>query len=211
MVKLKICGIFREDDIAFANEALPHYIGFVFAPKSRRYVKARQAAALRKKLDPAVIPVGVFVNAGIDDIAALCRDGVIDMVQLHGGETDEYLARLREKCGAPLIKAFDAEELRARGGNVRCTAEYLLVDNGGGGTGECFDWSLLDSLRVHARENPALFLAGGIGPGNIDEALARRPYAVDVSSGAETNGIKDRKKMVQLMEKVRGFAERTAE
>jgi phosphoribosylanthranilate isomerase len=206
MVKIKICGLFRDEDIEYANDAFPDYIGFVFAPRSRRRISPGRAAELRKKLRAGIVPVGVFVNAGIDEIAALYRDGVIAAVQLHGGETDEYIGRLKERCAAPLIRAFAAEKLARLTGlelsRLAGPAGCLLIDNGSGGTGQSFNWKLLDSLR---RGDVPLFLAGGIGLHNMDEALTRRPYAVDVSSGAETNGVKDREKMLRLTEKVRAY------
>jgi phosphoribosylanthranilate isomerase len=223
MVKIKICGLFRGEDAGYANEAAPDYIGFVFAPKSRRRVSPGGAAAIREKLREGIVPVGVFVNAAVDDIAALYRDGVIAMVQLHGGETDEYVDRLRERCGAPLVRAVRAEDLARSAGPgpsalFAGSADYLLIDNGSGGTGRSFDWKLLDALRNPAaragespqRTFPPFFLAGGIGLHNIDAALACRPYAVDVSSGAETGAVKDREKMIRLVEKVRACDSRIA-
>jgi phosphoribosylanthranilate isomerase len=222
MVKIKICGLFRGEDIDYANEALPDYIGFVFVRQSRRWISPGRAAELRKKLRAEIVPVGVFVNAAMDEIAALYRDGVIAAVQLHGGETDEYIGRLREHCGAPLIRAVRAEELTRSAGpdsppglsRFSGAAGCLLIDSGGGGTGQSFDWKLLDVPRNPAcrdgerypPQNPVpFFLAGGIGLHNIDAALARRPYAVDVSSGAETDGVKDREKMLRLVKKVRAY------
>ncbi|MDR0585715.1 MAG: phosphoribosylanthranilate isomerase [Treponema sp.] len=219
-MKIKICGLFRDEDIDYANEALPDYIGFVFVPQSRRRISPGRAAELRKKLRAEIVPVGVFVNADSAEIAALYRDGVIAAVQLHGGETDEYIGRLKERCDAPLIRALRAEDIEA---SVRAAgpdspsglsrfsgpADYLLIDNGNGGTGQSFDWKLLDILRNPARRDGEshppvpFFLAGGIGLHNIDAALARRPYAVDISSGAETDGVKDREKILRLAEKVR--------
>ncbi|MDR2048025.1 MAG: phosphoribosylanthranilate isomerase [Treponema sp.] len=224
MVKIKICGLFRDEDIDYANEAAPDYIGFVFAPKSRRRVSPGAAAAFREKLRDGIVPVGVFVNAAVDEIAALYRDGVIAAAQLHGGEKDEYVSRLRERCGAPLIRAVRSEDLEdtARSAvpdspsalsRFSVAAGCLLIDNGDGGTGQSFDWRRLDVLRnpacrdgeAHPPRDPVpFFLAGGIGLHNIDAALACRPYAVDVSSGAETDGVKDREKMLRLVEKVRG-------
>ncbi|MDR2314483.1 MAG: phosphoribosylanthranilate isomerase [Spirochaetaceae bacterium] len=210
MVKIKICGLFREKDIDYANEAVPDYVGFVFAPKSRRRISPGGAAALREKLREGIVPVGVFVNAAVDEIAALYRDGVIAMVQLHGGETDEYIDRLRERCGAPLVRAAGAESLEkgAPGSFPLCgpaKAEYLLLDSGTGGTGRSFNWKLLDMLQNPNSAGRPVFLAGGIGLHNIDGALARKPYAVDISSGAETDGIKDRKKMIALVQRVRAY------
>jgi phosphoribosylanthranilate isomerase len=225
MVRIKICGLFREEDIAYANEAAPDYTGFVFAKKSRRFVTPVRAAALRKKLRGDITPVGVFVNADVGEISGLYEDGTIGMVQLHGGETDEYIRKLRNRCDAPLIRALNVEQLgelskNAPGSTVSAhpvgsaaftqLADYLLLDNGSGGTGESFDWSLLSVLRESASGRgpegfPPIFLAGGIGLHNIDAALAHNPFCVDVSSGAESGGVKDREKMIRLVERVRAY------
>ena len=186
-MKIKICGLFREDDICAANEAMPDYIGFVFAP-SRRQVTFKQAENLRKRLDDGIVPVGVFVNSPIEDILALYQAGVISIAQLHGGEDEGYIARLP----MPVIKAVKPYESR------QTRADVLLLDSGAG-SGRAFDWA-----RIGRIEKP-WFLAGGVSLENIDEAMKYKPYAIDVSSGAETDGLKDRKKIIALTEKVRQF------
>jgi phosphoribosylanthranilate isomerase len=152
--------------------------------------------------------VGVFVNADIKEIVNIYREGTIDMIQLHGGEADDYIAELRTQCDAPLIRALDVEKLQSGGFAalaVTQQADYVLLDNGSGGTGESFDWALLDTVKssLSGPGLPSIFLAGGIGLHNIDTALAHNPFAVDVSSGAESNGVKDREKMIRLVKKVR--------
>lgn len=213
MTKIKICGLFREEDAAYANEAKPDYAGFVFA-ESRRKVSPALAARLRGLLDTGIVPVGVFVNAPVSDIIPLYRDGIIDIVQLHGAEDAAYIARLKEagaKTGrgaAPLIKAFPASAavsgtgvppLRAIPGG----ADYYLIDSGSGGTGKPFNWKLIEKLRIGPLGSRPWFLAGGIGLHNIKEALALEPFGVDVSSGAESGGVKDREKMITLTRIVR--------
>ena len=200
-VKIKICGLFREEDMDYVNEAAPDYIGFVFAPKSRRYVSPAGAAGLRKKLREGIIPVGVFVHGDIEECAALYRDGIISVIQLHGGEDPAYIARLRERCGAPLIRAVDAGAWSKGGtsGSDSGGADYLLIDNGKGGSGESFDWAALDGF---CPPEP-WFLAGGIGLHNIDRALETAAFALDISSGAESGGVKDREKILALTAKVR--------
>jgi phosphoribosylanthranilate isomerase len=214
MPKIKICGLFREDDIEAANEARPDYIGFVFAPSKRR-VSAGQAAELRNRLRENIIPVGVFVNTPVGEIAALYRDGVIDIAQLHGSEDKAYITALKErtaveKRGAiPVIRVIKSNELEMMNAesavlnqHLSDGAEYLLFDNGGGGTGKSFDWNIIGNLGTL---NTPWFLAGGIGLHNIEQALALKPFAVDVSSGAETNGVKDRDKMIRLTHIVRNY------
>jgi phosphoribosylanthranilate isomerase len=225
MIKIKICGLFREEDAACANEAKPDYAGFVFA-ESRRQVSPALAARIRGRLDRNIVPVGVFVNAPVADISALYRDGIIDIVQLHGDEDAAYSARRREvaaqagRGAPPLIKAFPADKAAADRGLVPALralpADYYLLDSGSGGTGRSFNWELIKELRSgpDSRGDPGpwsnrspvsrpWFLAGGIGLHNIGEALALEPFGVDVSSGAETGGFKDREKMIRLTEIVR--------
>jgi phosphoribosylanthranilate isomerase len=202
MAKIKICGLFREEDIDYANEAGPDYIGFVFAP-SRRQVSFRQAASLSARLREGIIPVGVFVNAPVRDIAALYRDGVIGMAQLHGGEDAAYIAALRECCAIPVIWAMRMGPDVPAAGNVEAVpagVDLLLLDNGEGGTGQSFDWSRI-GVRHHFGQ--PWFLAGGIGLHNIGEALTLGPFGLDISGGAETGLVKDREKMIQLVEAVR--------
>jgi phosphoribosylanthranilate isomerase len=201
-MKIKICGLFREEDIEAANEAKPDYIGFVFA-KSRRQINAIQAAKLRKKLGGGIIPVGVFVDAEHDEITALYRDRIIAAAQLHGSEDADYIAKLREQCDVPVIKAMHI-------GEKMYDADFFLVDNGPGGTGESFDWSILSSAIKNSTDginsntfSEKFFLAGGIGLHNLEQAMSFKPYAIDVSSGAETAGVKDREKMIALVQRIR--------
>jgi phosphoribosylanthranilate isomerase len=206
MAKIKICGLFREEDADLVNQAAPDYVGFVFA-ESRRRVSPGGAAKIRARLRDDIIPVGVFVNAPVETVAALYRDGVIALVQLHGTEDAAYIARLREYCGAPVIKALAIPEGGAGGlFHGPPGADFVLLDHGAGGTGRAFDWAVLDGRK------PALpfFLAGGVDLRNIGEALGRRPYGVDVSSGAETGGVKDLEKILSLVQTVRA-ADRCSE
>jgi hypothetical protein len=130
MIKIKICGLFREEDAAYANEAKPDYAGFVFA-ESRRKVSPALAARLRRLLDSDIVPVGVFVNASLGDITALYRDGIIDIVQLHGDEDAAYIARLREagakggRGAPPLIKAFSMAKAPAGTGDLALSANLV--------------------------------------------------------------------------------------
>ena len=198
MTRIKLCGMTRPCDIEAANILLPEYIGFVFAEKSRRCVSGEQAAALRAALSPAVQAVGVFVREKPERVAALLNGGIIDLAQLHGGEDKSYITCLRELTDRPLIQAFRVETAADLARAKRSTTDYILLDHGAGGTGETFDWSLLKGF-----DRP-FFLAGGLGPENVAEAVAAlRPFAVDVSSGIETDGLKDREKMREFVEAVR--------
>ena len=99
--KVKICGLRREEDICCVNAYLPDYIGFVFYPKSKRYVTGEQAQKLKEKLDPCIRAVGVFVNADPDEVIALLQKNIIDIAQLHGQESEEELRKIREQTGKP--------------------------------------------------------------------------------------------------------------
>lgn len=197
MTKIKLCGLTRPEDISVANVLEPDFVGFVFAPKSRRYVTGEQALALRNQLSPAIQAVGVFVDEKPEQVAALLEAGIIDLAQLHGREDEAYLARLRALTGNPIIQAFQIKTPtdleRAQGSS----ADYILLDSGAG-TGTHFDWTLLKNPR-----RPYL-LAGGLGPDNVAQAIrALHPWGVDVSSGIETGGVKDFKKMAAFVTAVR--------
>ena len=201
-MNIKICGLCRDADIDYVNEARPDYIGFVLA-ESRRKVSPALAARLRRRLADGIVPVGVFVNAPGADIAALYRDGVIGIAQLHGSEDAQYIDRLKtETAGAgqepiPVIKMIPAAALAA-GTAVPPNAGYYLIDSGAG-AGRAFDWSILNAGSAPALlADKPWFLAGGIGLDNIERAIACNPFAIDVSSGAETDGLKDREKIMRL-------------
>ena len=198
MTKIKLCGLSRPCDIEAANELMPEYIGFVFAPKSRRYVSPEQAAALKAQLNPAIKAVGVFVNEAPETIAAYLKDEIIDIAQLHGGESESYIRQLRSLTDKPLIQAFRIDTEQDIESANESSADYVLLDSGEGGTGTAFDWHLLRQI------NRPYFLAGGLTPHNIEDAVKTlAPYAVDISSGIETNGYKDRNKMTAFVNNVR--------
>lgn len=197
MIKIKICGLLRPEDIEYVNEALPDYIGFVFA-RSRRQVTEEQAELLKKSLDKRIHAVGVFVNAPMEDAVGLLENGVIDIAQLHGNEDEAYVEELKSKTRCPVIKAVKVESTEDILTMQNNPADYLLLDHGAGGTGEAFDWSLASDCRK------PFFLAGGIHAGNVENALEKlSPYAIDLSSGVETDGVKDREKIIEIVRRVR--------
>ena len=203
MTKLKLCGLARICDIEAANRLNPEYIGFVFAKKSRRYVDPAQARKLRARLNTGISPVGVFVNESPEAIADLVRSGIIDVVQLHGSEDEDFLRKLRELASCPIIKAFSVKTPQDVRIACESPADLILLDSGGGGTGTVFDWDLLEPIRR------PWFLAGGLSPENAADAIRRlAPYGVDVSSGIETDGVKDIQKMNDFVRAVCGAAER---
>lgn len=200
-MKLKFCGLTREADIRAANETRPDYIGFVFA-ESRRRVTDEQAARLRAQLAPGIQAVGVFVNDDPAHIAELANRGVIDLIQLHGGESAAYIRRLRTMTAAPVIYAVrvgtheDIERVKPY------SVEYFLLDtctkDAYGGSGKTFDWSLIGAV------GKPYFLAGGLNESNIPRAMRTGAYALDLSSGIETDGVKDAAKMRRVAALIRG-------
>ena len=196
-VRVKFCGLSRFSDIEAANELMPDYAGFVFWDKSRRYVTPENAEALRHELSPKIEAVGVFVDESPEIIAEICGRGIIGIIQLHGHENEEYISRLRTLTNKPVIKAFKVREAEDVMRAENCTADFVMLDSGMG-TGKVFDWSLLAGITR------PYFLAGGLDAGNVREAVSRlRPYAVDVSSGIETGGVKDRMKMSEFIAALR--------
>ena len=188
-VKIKFCGIKNPEDIEAVNRIRPEYIGFVFWKKSRRYVTSEAAAELKAKLDPAIQAVGVFVDEDPGVVEKLLGEGLIDLAQLHGQETDEMIRQLQERTGKQIIRAFQIRTAADMEEALKSSADYLLLDSGTG-SGRTFDWSLL------RRPLKPFFLAGGLKPENVAEAIRQfRPFAVDVSSGIETDGKKDHEKM----------------
>ena len=196
--KIKICGLTRLEDIEVANALLPDYIGFVFWERSKRNVTKEQAKELKNRLDSRIKAVGVFVDAEIDFIADLVSCGIIDVAQLHGSEDEDYILQLRERLGgAEIIKAFNINKIESFDEAEKSSADHIMIDSGKG-SGIAFDWSKLERL-----ERP-YFLAGGLSTENISEVLASiKPFAVDVSSGVETDGLKDASKMKRFVESVR--------
>lgn len=193
--KIKICGLSRTEDIFYVNEACPDYVGFVFA-KSRRQVDPAQAAALRRLLRREICPVGVFVDEKPEVILRLLRDGIIEAVQLHGQETEEQIRLIRQESGKKVIKAVRITDGRELDVWKESSADYLLFD-GGCGEGKVFDWSVADKAKSLGKP---FFLAGGLNACNAAEAVRQfEPYALDVSSGVESAGVKDRKKILDFM------------
>ena len=197
MTKIKFCGLTRAEDIKAANELKPDYIGFVFWPKSKRAVTREQAASLKSGLDTSIKAVGVFVDEDTEVVKSLLEGGIIDIAQLHGSEDDAYIDDLKKASGKEVIKAF---KVRSEDDLVRAEsshADHVLLD-AGMGDGITFDWSLLGNI------SRPYYLAGGLYPENVADAVRTlHPYAVDVSSGIETDGKKDMAKMAAFAANVR--------
>ena len=198
MTEIKICGLTREADIDYVNEAKPDYIGFILNfPKSRRNLTPEQAAALRSRLSPDIMAVGVFVDRPVEEVVRATETVGLDAIQLHGHEDNAYIAALRERTALPIWKAFKIRTANDLAAAKKSPADEILLDNGYG-TGEAFDWSLADGIK-----RPFL-LAGGLTPENLPDALrSLRPKLVDISSGVETDGRKDRNKILAAVRAAR--------
>ena len=196
MAKIKICGLRRREDAEILNNLMPEYAGFIFWPRSKRNVSLQEAKTIREYLVPDIETVGVFVNPQQEFVIELVKQEIISKVQLHGSETNEYINELRQRLprSVEIIKAFEvSNQLTVEVANSSA-ADMILVDSGKG-SGNVFEWTMLKGLR---RE---YFLAGGLSPENVAEAVRTyQPYAVDVSSGVETDGFKD-------IEKIRMFCQ----
>lgn len=202
-MKIKTCGLFREEDINYANELKPDYIGFVFA-ESKRKVGVEKAYDLKNKLDKEIKSVGVFVNDNLDFILNLIKEKIIDIIQLHGNEDNDFLDNLKTKTNAKIIKFIPVENADSILNGLNIFSDFILLDNFKGGVGKTFNWNYLkEAFELNKKFievfNKKYFLAGGLNKENINEALKFNPYCVDLSGGLETNGIKDFEKMKYII------------
>ncbi len=196
MAVIKLCGLSKKEDIETANELLPEYIGFVFWDKSHRNVTREKARSLKSMLSPDIKAVGVFVDAPKDYVLKLYNEGIIDVAQLHGKESEEYITALKSEH-VPVIKAFKVENEESLKCAEESGADYIMLD-AGKGCGKTFDWALLNKVKR------PYFLAGGLDCDNVKGAVERlKPFGVDVSSGIETDKVKDKNKMKEFVERAR--------
>lgn len=188
--RIKLCGMWREVDIEGVNAARPDYVGFVIDfPKSKRSLTRERVAQLSSQVDDRIVRVGVFVDEPQEFVTELFDAGTIDVAQLHGHEDEEYIARLRAISDVRIWQAFQVRDAAATERARASSADMVVVD-AGQGTGCVFDWSLVQGL------DRDFILAGGLGPDNVAAAIEQvRPWGVDMSSGIETDGVKDPEKM----------------
>ena len=205
MTKIKICGIYKDEDADLVNTYRPDYFGMVIDfPKSHRNVNNTMAEHLRELISDDIPAVGVFVNRPISQVEELLQDGIINIAQLHGDEDDDYIDKLKKK-GFEVWKTFKIRSIDDIENAKKSHADLILLDNGYG-TGESFDWRLIRGI-----ERP-FALAGGLRVDNIKEAIDKySPYLLDISSGVETNGAKDGRKIKECVEAVRSLKIKTEE
>ena len=196
-VRIKICGLMRPQDINMVNEVCPDIAGFILASGRRRTVTPEQMRELTGRLKPEIQSAAVFLDQDIRWIADLAAEGLMDIIQLHGHEGNEEIRYLRSRTEKTIIKAFridTAEDIRRAEDSE---ADLVLLDHGAGGTGQAWDWSLLTGMKR------PFILAGGLDPENVQEAVRKtQPFGVDVSSGVETDGCKDREKILRFVRAV---------
>ena len=198
MTKVKICGLSTKEAVKTAVSAGADYIGFVFAP-SKRQVTLEQAAELAKIIPTNVNKVGVFVSPSRADLLEAIEKVGLDLVQVHGQVVDKLFENL--PCGS--IQAVQVDE---RGHVPNSQADYLLFDAPVAGSGQTFDWGQLDTTEL----SQPFFIAGGLNEDNVARAIQHfSPFAVDVSSGVETNGQKDHEKIRRFIERVKNGISRT--
>lgn len=194
MSRIKICGLSRSEDIIYVNETKPDYAGFIINfPRSHRNIDVQKLKELKQTLNPDIKAVGVFVDQPVELVAGIAQAGLIELIQLHGKEDENYIRRLRIHTGVRIIKAFQITSPEDMKAVEKSSADYVLLD-AGQGSGKTFDWQFLADV-----ERP-YFLAGGISADNIEAAMnIAKPFALDVSSGVETDKIKDKKKMMEVV------------
>ncbi|MFH1790453.1 MAG: phosphoribosylanthranilate isomerase [Candidatus Omnitrophota bacterium] len=185
MAKVKICGLTNADDAVKAEDEGADFLGFIFFSKSPRAVSPKKVSSIVRALGGRALKVGLFLDQDLTYVLERARECGLDMVQLHGGESPDYVREVKNEF--KVIKTFrigsssDAEKTKGYG-----VADYFLFDTlkpgVPGGTGEVFDWGLIEGVKF---DRP-VFLAGGLKPSNVRQAIERvKPYAVDVASGVE--------------------------
>ena len=212
MVKIKICGLKRLEDIEIVNKYKPDFIGFVFA-ESPRKVSFEEARELSGLLSEDIVPVGVFVNEHMKLIVDLFKDGIIKMAQLHGDEDEDYIKNLKAKSieelgkEIPIINAIEIKDGVDYNDKLLewrdSASDYFILDSGKG-SGKTFNWDLIDKSSEFFENS--IFLAGGLNSQNLASAIEEfNPFAVDLSSSVETDGFKDEDKIKEIMEIINNF------
>ncbi len=200
-MKIKICGLKRTEDIEYINQVKIDFAGFIFAQNSKRRVDLKTAETMKRLLNPDIKSVGVFANQDLNFIKEISEKKIIDIIQLHGSEDNDFICKIKEMTNLEVIKAFKADNNLEYAINISA-ADYVLIDSYNeksfGGTGSAFDWSLIPQT------DKKIFLAGGINILNAEKALKDvKPYCIDINSGVETNGVKDKYKIIEIVDRIR--------
>ena len=202
-MKVKMCGMKRVEDIAYANEVRPDAIGYIFFSKSKRYVTGEQAKELDQKLDQNILSVGVFVNETLDKVVEIAKKVPLDVIQLHGDEDKDYIEQLKQKSDRQIWKAVRVKETNDIKQAEDLPVDKLLLDTFTeekdiyGGTGKVMNYDLIPKEGI----SKPFFIAGGLHRKNIKEIIEKvHPYGIDISSGIESDGHKDLIKMKEIME-----------
>ncbi|MEI3614367.1 phosphoribosylanthranilate isomerase [Pseudogracilibacillus sp. SO30301A] len=196
---VKICGIKTIDAAMTVQEAGADFIGFVFAPSNRR-ISPIDAANITRQLSPKIKKVGVFVNESVENMKHITKLVGLDYVQLHGDEP----AHVATQLPYPIIKAFSIHTVDPKTIH-HYPCDYLLIDSPGekyrGGSGKVFNWKTIEELQIDKRK---LILAGGLNEANVQQAIESvRPIGVDISSGVETDGVKDHQKIQSFLKRTK--------
>ena len=199
MTKIKICGLFRPEDIEAVNLYQSDYAGFIINfPKSHRNISPADLKQLKSKLDPRIKSVGVFVDRPLKEVRNLLEEGTIDIAQLHGSEDSDYIKAL-QTGGNEVWKAFEIQDRSDLERAIGSPADKILLD-AGKGQGRTFSWDILSGLKMD------YILAGGLHSGNVEQAIrSLHPLGLDISSGVESDGLKDAKKIEEVIRIVRGI------
>lgn len=197
MTRIKFCGMRTPEDVKKASGLAPDYIGVVLSKGFKRSVDPDELPAFRENLGEEIPLVGVFVDEPVNYISFICSRGLIDIIQLHGDESDEDILSVKTLTKKPVIKAFRITSKEDIQKIESSHADMVLLD-AGTGTGESFDWELIKDIKRD------YILAGGLTPDNVTNAIITlHPYGVDVSSGIETDDKKDMGKMAEFVRKGR--------
>lgn len=204
MVKIKICGIRRKEDIDIVNKYMPDYVGFVFA-NSKRKVTVSHAECLSLRLQGNIKKVGVFVNEDYETVKSIADTVKLDILQFHGCEDNDYINSFK---AYEVWKAFSLSSEEDIELIKKCSADAFLIDskdgNKVGGTGKVFDWNILKNIKGYIGK--PIIAAGGLNEKNVARCIKElNPFGVDVSSGVETEGFKDEGKIKNFIMKVRNF------
>lgn len=204
MTKIKICGIKRIADAEYLNEFLPDYAGFILSQPFWRCIDIEQLKKIDDALSPSIKRVGVFVNETADYIIQYAP--LLDVIQLHGDEKEDLILELKSKTDCEIWKAIRVQSVDEIEKACQLSADKLLIDSYSkdtyGGSGKVANWDLVNEVNI----NKPFFLAGGISISNCQKAIETvNPFGLDISSSVETDKLKDKKKIKEIIEKIRNY------